>query len=218
MLLLFWARRSWPSGRLGARFLAVLISEALCARSAPADTKQAQQARDTEQVCTGLWSDANTDGEALEVRGVGEPRGRREEGRVAGKAPAPDHAIRAADRLGPLVEVPALVERAVRTRRADVTPHICQLAARAAHRLAAVGLIRRRRRCGARRLRVRAGRIIEVDAAGTVVRRLVPLVLARQENRHARVARHRGGVARRRHPAEQRVCPRLGVAAALAVA
>ena len=110
------------------------------------------------------------------------------------------------DRLVPLPDVPALVEGAVGARRARCScPPAWSRPTALDTQLAlfgvAVGAAHDRRR-------VRARRVVEVARRQrVVVGRLVPLVLAREDDRGSGVARHRRAVARGR-PCRRAACTR----------
>src|SRR5215468_4700087 len=94
----------------------------------PAPPGEAEQASDHEQAGAGLGDhrDAKPPGLALKGRDGEVPGRHGEEGRVVAECPAAEPAAQDArgavddDRLDPLPDVAALVERAIRARRASV--------------------------------------------------------------------------------------------------
>ncbi len=104
------------------------------------------------------------------------------------EVPTPPDALRAEDRVAPLVHVAALVEGALRAGRAHVACHGSQIG----NDVVTVRCVRRRPRKRTGGQGVRARRVVEVARGQRiVVRRLVPLVLARDEDRGSRIARDR---------------------------
>ena len=91
------------------------------------------------------------------------------------------------DGFVPLPHVPTLIEGAVRTASARVAPHVGQVGPGG---VGAVRSIRHRPGRRTRGLRVRARRVVEV-ARPVEIGRLVPLVLAGEEDRGSRVPRDR---------------------------
>ena len=94
----------------------------------PVPAREREHPRHHEETRTGLGNTRHTKpDETFGCRPGGGPLRRCKSLRRAASRPAPYAPIRADDRLVPLPDVPALVEGAVRTRRARVASYVGQL-------------------------------------------------------------------------------------------